>query len=290
MAAVRIATGLLCLLWTVSLLPDASAFLSGSGIVPAPPSERAPGAWAVELPWPLLLGTLAVASTALTVGWRSRAAAVFVLVCLVLVQRRNPYVVNSGDLLLRAMAFYLVLMPSGESWSVDAWRRRTAGRLPQPRAAWPLLLLRVQIGLMYAFAFMAKALGEPWRGGLAVGQSLQLEDLQRVPVPFGVAADEWVSRLLTFGTLGTELVLALALLLPVSWRYRRWALLLGVALHLGIDGTLLVGWFSWAVVAAYLAFVPDDVLGTLAERARRRWRRRPPEHRPGKQEAAGAAL
>ena len=40
-------------------------------------------------------------------------AAVVVFVCLVSFARRDPWVLNSGDLLIFVLAFYLMLAPSG---------------------------------------------------------------------------------------------------------------------------------------------------------------------------------
>jgi hypothetical protein len=46
------------------------------------------------------------------------------------------------------------------------------------------------------------------------------------------------------------------------------AMAFGVAIHLGIEATLLIGWFSLAVIACYLAFVPPEVLRRVAARMR----------------------
>ncbi len=45
-------------------------------------------------------------------------------------------------------------------------------------------------------------------------------------------------------------------------------MLAGVAIHLGIEATLLIGWFSLTVIACYLAFVPATTLRAL----KARWR------------------
>jgi hypothetical protein len=39
---------------------------------------------------------------------------------------------------------------------------------------------------------------------------------------------------------------------------RPWVLLLGVGLHLGIDYAVRVGFFSYAVLVAYIVFIPPD--------------------------------
>ena len=59
-------------------------------------------------------------------GQWTRLAAVVVFVGIVSLERRNPFVFNSGDGLLKVIAFYMMLAPSGASLSLDRWRRRGA--------------------------------------------------------------------------------------------------------------------------------------------------------------------
>lgn len=47
----------------------------------------------------------------------------------------------------------------------------------------------------------------------------------------------------------------------------------GVLIHLLIDGTMLVGFFSYEVFIAYLAFVPEDRVDIWLSRLRDRFRR-----------------
>lgn len=260
MAALRIACGLLVLGWTLSLLPDAATFLADDGLT-AGPSDGGTGWWTVGSfpPYPVL-GVLAAAAVALTLGWRTRVASVVVVMLLVVVQRRDVYVLNSGDLLLRQMAFFVALMPAGEVWSLDARRRGTSSW----RAPWALRLLQVQISLVYLFSVVAKLGGAAWQNGTAVGIAVQLEDLQRLVLPQALATSVTVSALLTYGTLVVEAFLVVGLW---SARTRPWAIAAGAAIHLGIEATLLIGWFSLTILACYLAFVPGEQL-------RRWWTRR----------------
>ncbi|MCW2543248.1 MAG: hypothetical protein JWM40_800 [Frankiales bacterium] len=258
MAALRIACAVLSLGWAVSLLPDAQAFLSDDGLT----SGAAPGGagwWTINIPSPYGgIGLLCLAALALLVGWHTRIASVAVAFLLVALQRRDVYVLNSGDLLLRELAIYVALMPAGECWSLDARRRGSRERAP-----WGLRLLQVQVSALYLFSVVAKLHGTSWQDGSAVGKALQLEDLQRFVVPFPVATSVTVSAALTYGTLAVEAFLVVGLWLP---RTRWWAMGAGVAVHLGIEATLLIGWFSFAVIACYLAFVPAEVLRRVARR------------------------
>lgn len=261
MAALRIAVGLLTIGWTLSLLPDAATFLSTSGVQRGLPRYDS-GAWAVQLGSPYAVLTVLLAGgVALALGWRTRVASVVVAVLLLAVQRRDPWILNSGDLLLRELAFYVMLMPAGETWSLDA-RRRGAERL---RAPWALRLVQLQISALYLFSVWAKVRGSDWNNGTAVGIALQLEDLQRFTVPAAVSTSLLVSAVLTYASLAVEASLAFGLWLP---RLRYWVMAAGIGLHLGIEASLLIGWFSLAVISSYLAFVPPEHLRLAVARAR----------------------
>lgn len=267
-AALRIACGLLVIGWTVSLLPDVHAFLSDDGLTRSAVNGTR-GWWTVDLvsPW-AAVALLLVAAVALLVGWHTRVASVLVWLLLIAVQRRDVYVLNSGDLLLRELAFYLALMPAGEVWSLDARRRGSSS----PRAPWGLRLLQVQVSLLYFFSVVAKLHGDTWQDGTAVGRAVQLADLQRFVVPQSLATSVTVSALLTYGTLVIEGSLVFGLWLP---RFRWYAMAAGVSIHLGIEATLLIGWFSLTVISCYLAFVPPETLRAAVDAVRARVRREP---------------
>ena len=259
MAALRIAVGLLTIGWTLSLLPDGRTFLGGDGVQRSLPRVDS-GAWVVSLGPPYLaLGVLLAAAVALALGWRTRVASVVVAVLLLAIQRRDPWILNSGDLLLRELAFFVMLMPAGETWSLDA-RRRGVERL---RAPWALRLVQLQVSALYLFSVWAKVRGDTWNDGTAVGIALQLEDLQRFALPEVLATSLLVSAVLTYSALVAEAALAFGLWLP---RLRYWVMAAGVGLHLGIEASLLIGWFSFAVIASYVAFVPPDHLRRVVAR------------------------
>ena len=268
MAALRIAVGLLTIGWALSLLPDAQAFLGSDGVQRSLPHVDS-GAWVVPLGPPYaVLAVLLVAAVALALGWRTRVASVVVAVLLLAIQRRDPWVLNSGDLLLRELALFVALMPAGETWSLDA-RRRGGSR---DRAPWALRLVQLQVSGLYLFSVWAKVRGHSWNDGTAVGTALQLEDLQRFALPASVTTSLAVSAVLTYAALAVEASLAVGLWLP---RLRYWVMAAGVGLHLGIEASLLIGWFSLAVIASYVVFVPPGdlrraVLRLRAQAARRR--------------------
>jgi hypothetical protein len=213
----------------------------------------------------VLVLVLALSAVCLTVGWRSRIAALAVFLCLGELAGTNPFLFNSGDTLLRLLVLFVVLAPAGAALSLDC-RRKTgsAWRFPL-RPAWPLRLVQIQVAVMYLFAVVHKLGGMTWRDGTAAAYPIRVPDMVRFPVPSFLADSALAAHVLTWGTLAIEISIPL---LVWSRRTRPWVLGLGVALHLGIDYSLRAGLFSWVVLAGYIAFVPPETMTRVLERGR----------------------
>jgi hypothetical protein len=255
LSLLRIAFGALVLVWAASLAPDVGAFFTPSGIS----AEAVGTGWGVlrVLPyasaaWALLV-VLMAAAIALALGFCTRLSAVVVLVGVMSFERRNPLVFNAGDGLIRIIAFYLALAPAGASLSVDRLRRARRHFWEFPaRAPWALRLMQIQLSVIYLSSVWEKLHGSSWRDGTAVAYALQLQDLQRFPMP--AVAYTWapVVALLTWGTLAAELSIG-----ALVWtRLRLPVLVAGVAMHIGFAYALRIGFFSAAMCVLYLAFLP----------------------------------
>ena len=280
LALFRIAFGLVATAWTLTLTPNLLAFYGPDGILPDPPLG-APGSWGVltflnsSAAVVALFAVTLAASLALTVGFFTRVAAVVLWVGIVSFEHRNGLVNNSGDTLIRNLAFLCALAPCGAALSVDRLRR-SPGRFWEfpARAPWALRLVQIELSVAYLAAVWHKSGSQTWRDGTAVAYALRIEDLQRLPVPSFLTQSVVWTELLTYGTLALELALGV---LVWNRALRPWVLLLGVCLHLSIDVSLAVGLFSFAMLVCYLAFVPAEtaaarVLGArdLLHRLRRR--------------------
>jgi uncharacterized membrane protein YphA (DoxX/SURF4 family) len=276
-ALFRIAFGVLTFMWALSLSPSLFAFYSRQGILPVRPSYNSSFDWSVfdlfpsDIAVAIVYFLLYIAALMLIVGFRTRLAALVVFVCLISFGRRNPWVLNSGDLLLFCLAFYALFIPGGEAFSVDRWLRRgeqfwNFGR----RAIWPLRLVQIQVSVIYVAAVWAKVRGETWNDGTAVSYAFRMGDLERFPVPGFITDTVVIANLLTYGTLAIELSVGI-----LVWNrvLRPWVLLLGVSLHLGIDYATRVGFFSYAVFVAYVAFIPPERASSLILAARDRFTR-----------------
>ena len=282
LAIIRIAYGLLMTAWTLSLLPTLTDFFSRDGIYPDTPPYDEPGQrglWTVFEWFPsdgaLIAGwvVLLVASICLALGLFTRLSALAVFVLLLSLQRRTPLVHNAGDVLLRIIALYLVFAPSGASLSLDRLRkvgREAFWRFPA-RAPIVIRLLQIQVSIIYVSTVWAKVRGNAWNDGTAVVYSLSLDDLSRFPVPSFVLESALLANVATWSVLAIELGIGI---LVWNRTLRPYALLIGVAMHMGIDVGLRVGFFSYAVFIVYLAFLPPErttgVILALRDRLARR--------------------
>ena len=275
LGVVRIAFGIVALGWTVSLAPDLRTFFGTSGIVPTQPSAR----WWFD---PLqkfhsdtarfaLYAVLIVGAICLVIGFQSRLASLVVFLGILTLERRNPYMFNSGDVLVRNLAFYLMLAPTGAALSIDRWRKAKDRFWEFPaRAPWGLRLIQIQLSAAYAATVWAKVQGTTWNNGTAVSYALRLGDLQRFHAPGFITHNLLISNIMTLGTLALEASLAV---LIWNRKARPYVLALGIFMHVAIALNIMVGFFSMAILTAYLAFIPPDTMTRVIERARLRFRR-----------------
>lgn len=273
LALVRIALGTLIALWAVSLLPDARAFLGPDGVLPSVPQVRLRTGilqwWTTEVAALVVVGALIPAGLAVAVGLRTRAVTLLSFVLLLSIGRRDPYVMNSGDALLRHATLFLALSPAGAAFSVDRYLADRARFWEVPHAApWGLRLLQIQLTFVYLFSSFEKLRGEPWLQGTALADAWRITDLARVGLPLPAYDSLLVTNVLTFATLVIEIAIAV---LIWNRRARVYVVAAGVALHLGIELTMAVGFFSAVAVSLYLAFVPDDTAERWLEAVRGRF-------------------
>jgi hypothetical protein len=211
----------------------------------------------------------------LTVGYRTKLMQLLALLLTTSLNSRNILIENGGSVVLNLLLVWTAFLPLGARFSVDALVRALGARQETseaalndrrdpPRARQVVVSLAatallLQWAIIYGFNALQKN-GAPWRDGSAVYYFLQQE---RLVTWFGA----WLhgvlplggSKLLTFATLLIEGAIPLLLLSP--WRPRAtrlWAFGLAAALHLGIDAVLQLGSFSWAMLVAFVGFIPAE--------------------------------
>ena len=211
--------------------------------------------------WALYL-SLWVVFVAMTIGAFSELAVLGAFVGQVLIAHWNNTPLSAAHQVETVLVFCLLWAPTGRVWSVDQWWRRKRGKpsLPDRAPAWPLMLMRCQVALIYLGSGLHKLAFPVWRDGSAVYWSLALNDFHRIPWTIPPSAVPFLA-ILAWGTLFFEL------LFPVLVFFRRTrmaTLIAGIGLHLGLWATLELGPFSWLMMASYIAFVDPERLSKVS--------------------------
>ncbi len=257
-------TGLL--LWTETV-PTLARFYGATGEFPAAAARLWARSTVARLVLPdflgsagaaaLLMSVLLVALVALLVGYRTRTAAIVSWALVTWLQLRNPTFLNGGDDVLRLIGFYLaagyLAIPAGaRALSLDRRMAAAEGRArPAVVPAWTVRVIQIQLCLVYFVAGFWKTLGTAWWDGSVVYYALGNPALTRFGFPDLPAFQP------LFALASSAVVLwELAFPLLVAFRRTRLAALgFGVLVHGVILVGMNIGIFSFAMLAAYPAFL-----------------------------------
>ena len=272
-AALRILFGLLAIV-SLAGVSDVATFWNPDGLVP-----RREGGIAARLPGLLPDGVggevavllCAAAHLAMAIGYRTRVTTPLSLAALVLQARWNPLPLSAAHMLLESVVLMLLWVDCGAVWSLDAaLADRAAGPARVDHCPiGPLRLIRFQLGLVYLNSGIWKLFNEQWRDGSAIHYVMNSNVYRRFPVDVPAGLD-WVTSLLTYSVLAWELAFVpLLLVRPL----RRYALIGGIVMHLGMAATIEVGPFPWVMLASYVSFLDPNRFALTAAHMLARLRR-----------------
>ncbi|HET9934464.1 MAG TPA: HTTM domain-containing protein [Polyangiaceae bacterium] len=194
---------------------------------------------------------LALLAFAVAVGFHTRLAAAAYFVGFTYVELIDQALYLNHYYLVSLLAALIAALPFGRFYSVDAWRQpgRRLGEVPR----WVLLVVRLQVGVVYFYAGVAK-LNQDW---LFEAAPLRLWLPARSDLPLVGWLLEYPTTAYVASWVGALFDLSIVFLL--SWRRTRAvAFALVVAFH-SMTGILFpIGIFPWVMTcAATLFFAPD---------------------------------
>lgn len=210
------------------------------------------------------------AALGVALGWRTRIMSLVLWLGLLSFYHRNPSSNGGPDAMPAILSFYMMLCPSGAAYSLDARREeRRRGTVAEPLIVpWALRLLQMQFCLVYFQSCVIKCDGASWLDGTATHYVLYNHEFRWFNL-------EWIGgypllvNFLTHGALLIEFALAFWLWFRPT---RRWAILGGIALHLGIRPILNIPGFGETMCATYLAFLdPDETMAVVKALDPRAW-------------------
>lgn len=151
------------------------------------------------------------------------------------------------------VAFLMIWMPLADQYSLDAIRKKKRAQPIRPTRSWMLWTLRLQLGIVYFFAGVAK-LNADW---LLRGEPLQtwLRGRTDFPVLGGLFAQPYTPLLMSWGGALFDLSIAGIML---SRRARPWAYLVILGFHFVTWLLFPIGLFPWMMIGFTLLFFDPD--------------------------------
>ncbi len=210
--------------------------------------------WVHPLPAPwmhLLMVVLALLGICVALGYRHRLAAALYAVGFTYTELIDAVLYLNHYWFVTLAAVLLVLLPVHHRWSLDARAGRVEARATVSAAV--VWVLRGQLGLLYAFAGLAKLNGD-W---LLRAQPLRLWLADRTHLPIiGPLLDEpVVAYLASWGGAFFDCTIVAWLL----WRRSRpWAYMALVGFHLATGVMFRIGVFPWVMIVSGLVFFGPD--------------------------------
>jgi uncharacterized membrane protein YphA (DoxX/SURF4 family) len=260
----RLVLGTLLLVNAGLLLPLINDYYSDSGIWPERLSRVAcrgsrlslqallPAGW---LSFRLLLLVHVLAVLCFVIGWQFRIASVVVFLTLVSIHHRNPWILSSGDSLLRLLTFFCCFADAAGGLSVDHWLQGFPAGHFNRMDPWPLRLMQLQISIVYLRTVAWKLSGPRWRDGSAAWYPLWVDAYVRWRPPQWLLRPALI-RVATWGTLIEESVLGAGLWVQ---ELRMPLLISGILLHLMFELVLNLQLFSWIMICSLLLFLEPAV-------------------------------
>lgn len=214
-----------------------------------------------------LFAALAVLACLVAAGACYRVSAVLLALGLFYVQLIDVSTYLNHYYLAALLALLLSVTPAHRMWSVDAWLRRprlgnTASSASVPAGV--LLLFRVQVGVVYVFAGLAK-LQSDW---LLHAQPLRIWLGSRVDLP--VIGELWTLPWVPLAMSWAGFLFDATIVLWLCWRRTRpWAYAVVIVFHVLTRALFPIGMFPAIMVAAALVFFSASWPRVVIARLRR---------------------
>jgi uncharacterized membrane protein YphA (DoxX/SURF4 family) len=261
-AALRIAFGVLSVIYFAGLLPYVDTQFSTSGWLgdTRQIAIQNGGSWsyffiqayghADAFAYGILIVGI-VSAFLMTIGWHSCIAICLTWLVWVSVWNRNPLLLDGDDAVLKLMCFYLMLSSCGNCWSIDAY----LDKKPDSVDVWPLRLMQFQIALIYFVSGWVKFHSAEWLDGTIIQYVMIHPQYSRW--------DGWVFvnnpsvqallALLSWIIMWWELLFPL---LVMNTYTRKMCLVIGILFHIGLLLTMNLRWFAIIMLSLYLALIP----------------------------------
>lgn len=196
----------------------------------------------------------------LMLGIFGRISTIVALILHISFVQRNYAIAYGCDFISTFFLFSLAFTQSDRAFSVRAWlhgvKPEVRDSLTQYLNTIGLRLLQVHLCVIYAYTGLEKMKGPSWWDGTAVWSVIGNTQLAMFDASWLIKFPV-VIAMMTFMTLFFETYFAV-LVWPKATR--RWILLMGVGLHVGIGAMMGLFFFSMVMMSAYPAYLDAEWL------------------------------
>lgn len=261
LALLRVGVATLTLLDLLIRLQDYTAHYTNDGVYPLFTSlgigDHILASYSSPFVMPTVFLVEVVAVLFLMVGYKTKIATLIAWLMLLVVQDRNPYVLQGGDVLHRMILFWGIFLPWNRRFALDAIGLQPEERKQTSVFSLGVLAFFIQIGLVYLFNAIHKS-SDDWRiTGEAIYYALSIDQFSTPLTPI-MAHFHWVTRILTYFVAYLEFVAIFFLLSPIkNYILRFTAALLLIGMHIGIGLSMRIGLFPLFDIISLTAFFPS---------------------------------
>lgn len=209
----------------------------------------------------LLFALLLAATLAIALGYRTRSALLVFFFGFTYAELLDKSFYLNHYYFVSLLTLLLVFLPLSRTFSLDVRARRLEESATVPY--WTLLLPRLQLGLVYFFAGIAKL--EPdwlWR---AQPLTIWLRQHAEMPVLGPIFATSWAPYVMSWAGMLYDLTIVLFL---CYHRTRLLAYLAVLGFHILTALLFPIGMFPWIMIVATLIFFPPAAFVRFARLAR----------------------
>lgn len=271
---IRIAYAVLMIINSLVYMRDARMWFTDAGVLSADTAWQMSGGEQLSLLYLLpstvgivqaCLGMLLLHSILLLLGCWSRVQIACIFLWLLSLHHRNPLICDGEDTVFRWFAFLMIFMPLDCRWSIIGRWRGIAHCPASACDAWALRLMQIEVTLIYGSTAWNKWQGETWQNGTALYYVSHMTDyFGRLPVPLALSDSLWFIHVMTWSVLVVETILPFAL----WWRPTRvLAIVVAIALHLGIEASMNLFLFEWIMIVGVLSFLPASRMKATTDAA-----------------------
>ncbi len=220
----------------------------------------------------LLFVVTAILAVMLLVGYETRLATFWCWAMVASLHSRHTNVLNGGDSLFCLLLFWSIFLPLGATASIDNLRRPRPAGAPLKVCSIATFALLMQIIVVYLCTGLKKVHPFWYSDAIALWLALHIDQFT---TRFGLWVRElpfWVLKVATIVTFWFEVLGWLLVFVPFKTAFFRIvAVILFIALHVGISSMMNVGLFSATCIVAWMTFLPTEFWNWLSRLAPSRW-------------------